>query len=239
MNANSFKAVTHPLAMAQTPTNRGGHAEVCADGREVTVVDAGIPPCVWGVDVSIALAIDLCPIEPCEGDPPFYAGVRAIVTWGIGGAANMRAVADWRRGAVLVVPAETVCVEAVYVAIGPDGRRPCGVEIPPAHVRAGLAYGSCCGSAQLTEPVFLSAKRSSTRVPVAAFAKSVAVLPKGNADLEVAIVGAGGMRTPVPPTFLFGNELPLPGDAAFVEVAAPSLAGDATTSAHVVFGLSL
>lgn len=246
MNPNDFRPQTHPLAMAPTAANRGNTARVCPDGSPVAVVDLRIPPCVWGVVIAISLGIT-CHEPPDRKPPkigrPFFAGVRALVTWGIGVAGGFCAEVDWQNGTIIAVPAENLCVSARYVLIGDPS-----IEVFPADVRAGLAYNGVGGNsntARLTEPVFLSSNTDVVRIPVPPFAISMTVLPGSDVPLEATVVGRGGMRTPffAEPLgnhrYSVENALPLPNGSAFVEVRAPSLAAPDEVAAHVVFGLAL
>ena len=238
-----LRAKSGPLAFVPTPKNRGSTAEVCPDGRAVTVLDARVPGgCAWGEQLLVVLGVDFKRRRECKAPPPSdgFAGVRAIVQWGIGeinlGSCGLTAEIDWKHGTVLRVPAEGICVLARYDTCGDCDHADAKIDLPVACVSAGLAYG--CGPHTvntLTEFARLKTSTDVALIPVPPFAVGVTVLGSTDLPLQVEIVNLCGLRTPHDGALK--HTRPLPNGSAFIELRAPSLVLPA--SALVVFELSL
>jgi hypothetical protein len=248
-SALDFRARTQPLAHAPTPRNRGG-SEVLVGEKEISIVELTVSACAWGETIAVVFGVQFEHDDRhAHRGPPFFAGVRARVRWGIGtvtpDACGFEAVTDVLNGTVLLVPAENVCVLAKLFVRTPDDCPP--PRLPKVRVSAGLAYGGVAvnsNTSRLTEPVFLKDSSDVIRVPVPRYALSMTVLGDGTAPIEATVVGIGGIRTPYQALMPLGNNrlsvenaLPLPNGSRFVEIASPTAA--APTTAQVIFGLSL
>lgn len=244
-----------PLGKTFTPRNRGGSKEICPGQRNVSIVEPHIPSCVVGQTFAIVLGIDFGKpqVELVGGATvaPFFAGIRAIVIWGIGGACSFRAEVDWLEGTVLRVPADnlqTVSAEYVVKQLFPDVPEPDPRLLPPAEVSVGLAYDGGGGwnssPARLTEAVLLRTADEVASIPIPKFAISATILSDGDQTVQASVVGLGGVRArydALMPSgsnrYVVENAIPIPNGSDRVELRIPTLAS--ATVVQAIFGLAL